>query len=84
VYNAQKAREKSMKLGSKCLLKEWFWIKIFIKDEVKNHNLRTSYYFGESVTDEVKTEIKNRLEKLKYVVKFGTGTYDQRRIYIEW
>jgi hypothetical protein len=82
MFNATTAREKTMKLGKRCLGKAWYWIKVFIKMEVKDCNYETSYGLGESCTKEVKSKLKSRLEKLGYTVSFAD--YDSNRIVVKW
>jgi hypothetical protein len=81
MITAQKAKDKTMKNGRKNLHKSWWWIKYFIKDEIKDCNYKTSYGLGESTTKEVVDELRNRLEKLGYVVEFDKS---YNRIYITW
>ena len=51
MYNAAIARKKTVNNGKRGLEKSWYWIKYFIKSEVRNCNYETSYNLGESVSD---------------------------------
>ena len=84
MYNAAIARKKTVNNGKRGLEKSWYWIKYFIKSEVRNCNYKTSYNLGESVSEEVKTELRKRLEALGYHVDFNKYWDGDTAIYIEW